>query len=173
MHGQPPTELYVSGSVTILVVHFATNRRHSRRDSKGLVMYRIIYKSIACAPFSETELKKLLVASRLRNAEAGLTGMLIYDRETFLQMLEGDMAPTFKTFARIERDPRHKDISVLLRDPNAADRAFGDWSMGYAGGSTAASILKGFVDLPDGLRTAALDRVNAVKILAEAAKLAA
>lgn len=136
-------------------------------------MYRLVYKSVECAPFSETELKKLLMNSRLRNAEAGLTGMLIYDCGTFLQMLEGDMAPIFKTFARIERDQRHKDISVLLRDPNAADRAFGDWSMGYAGGSTAAAILKGFVNLPDGLRTAALDRVSAVKILAEAAKLAA
>jgi hypothetical protein len=140
---------------------------------QGLSMYRLIYKSVACAPLSETDLKKLLMGSRLRNAEAGLTGMLIYDRGTFLQMLEGDMAPVFKTFARIERDPRHKDICVLLRDPDVAERAFGDWSMGYAGGSIAAAILKGFVDLSDGLRTAALDRVSAVKILAEAAKLAA
>ena len=137
-------------------------------------MYRLVYKSVACAPFSETELKKLLMNSRLRNAEAGLTGMLIYDGGTFLQMLEGDMAPIFKTFARIERDPRHKDIAVLLRDPNAAERAFGHWSMGYAGGSTAAGILKGFVDLPNGLRTASLDRSSAVRILdAVASRIAA
>lgn len=52
-------------------------------------MYRLVYKSVECAPFSETDLKKLLMNSRLRNTEAGLTGMLIYDRGTFLQMLEG------------------------------------------------------------------------------------
>src|SRR5665647_1457444 len=123
-------------------------------------MYRLIYKSSETAPFSRTDLKHLLVGSRLRNTEADISGMLIYDRGTFLQMLEGDTAAIFKTFARIERDPRHKDISVLLRDPTAADRAFGHWSMGYAGGSTAAAILKGYVNLPDGLRTAALDRVS-------------
>lgn len=136
-------------------------------------MYRLVYKSFETSPFGEADLKKLLMHSRMRNPEAGLTGMLIYDRGTFLQMLEGDMAPLFNTYARVERDPRHKDISVLLRDPNTAERAFGHWSMGYAGGPAAASILKGYVDLPDGLRTAALDRVSAVKILVEAARLAA
>jgi hypothetical protein len=137
-------------------------------------MYRLVYKSFEAQPFSEADLKKLLVASRLRNADADLTGMLIYDRGAFLQMLEGDVGAIIKTFNRIERDPRHKDISILLRDPNAGERAFGRWSMGYADGSGAAAILKGFVDLPDGLRTAALDRINAVKILDTAArKLAA
>jgi hypothetical protein len=94
-------------------------------------MYRLVYKSVECAPFSEADLKKLIMNSRLRNAEAGLTGMLIYDRGTFLQMLEGDMAPIFKTFTRIERDPRHKDISVLLRIPKlpSALSAIGPWAM--------------------------------------------
>jgi hypothetical protein len=137
-------------------------------------MYRLVYKSFEATPFSEADLKKLLVASRLRNAEAELTGMLIYDRGAFLQMLEGDVGAIVKTFNRIERDPRHKDISILLRDPNAIARAFGKWSMGFADGTGAAAILKGFVDLPDGLRTAALDRSNAIKILdAAAEKLAA
>ena len=137
-------------------------------------MYRLVYKSVEAAPFSEADLKKLLVASRLRNAEAGLSGMLIYDRGAFLQTLEGDVGAILKTFNRIERDPRHKNVSILLRDPNAPARAFGRWSMGFADGSGAATILKGFVDLPDGLRTAALDRTNAIKILdAAAEKLAA
>lgn len=136
-------------------------------------MYRLVYKSFESVPFSQAELKLLLVNSRLRNAEVGVTGMLIYDHGTFLQMLEGDMAAVFRTFGRIERDSRHRDISVLLRESNAAERAFGDWSMGYADGSTAATILKGFVNLPDGLHTAALDRVSAMRILVEAAKMAA
>ena len=67
-------------------------------------MYRIVYKSCESSPFSENELKRLLLNSRLRNAETGLTGMLIYDRGIFLQMLEGDIAPLFKTFERIERN---------------------------------------------------------------------
>ena len=136
-------------------------------------MYRLIYKSSETAPFSKTDLKHLLVGSRLRNTEADISGMLIYDRGVFLQMLEGDVGAIFKTFARIERDPRHKDVTVLLRDANARERAFGKWSMGFADGSGAAAILKGFVDLPEGLHTPALDRTNAVKILDVAAKVAA
>jgi FAD-dependent sensor of blue light len=135
-------------------------------------MYQLVYKSIEADPFSEADLKHLLLNSRLRNAEVDITGMLIYDRGAFLQMLEGDLGAVISTFARIERDPRHKDISVLLRDPKAG-RAYGNWSMGFASGSGAAAVLKGFVDLPDGLRTPALDRTNAVKILDAAAKLAA
>jgi len=45
--------------------------------------------------------------------------------------------------------------------------------MGYADGSSAATILKGFVHLSDGLRTPALDRTSALRILVEAAKVAA
>jgi len=136
-------------------------------------MYRLIYKSLESDPFSKADLKHLLVNSRLRNAEAGISGMLIYDRGAFLQMLEGDMAAVFRTFARIERDPRHKDVAVLLRDAQVSERAFGQWSMGFDDGSGASAVLKGFVDLPDGLRTPALDRSNAVKILSAVARFAA
>lgn len=128
-------------------------------------MLRLVYKSFEAMAFDANDLKRLLASSRLRNSEAGLTGVLIYDEGTFLQALEGDSSAVQATFARIERDARHKDVTVLLREPDASKRMFGHWSMGYADGKGAASILKGFVDLPNGLRTASLDRSSAVRIL--------
>jgi Sensors of blue-light using FAD len=137
-------------------------------------MLRLIYKSFEAVPFNASDLTRLLASSRLRNVEAGLTGILIYDKGTFLQALEGDPSSMQTTFARIERDARHKDITVLLREPDASKRMFGNWSMGYADGLGAASILKGFVDLPNGLKTATLDRSSAVRILdAVASRIAA
>jgi hypothetical protein len=136
-------------------------------------MYRIVYKSTETTPFNHTKLKKLLVQSRLRNAEHDVSGMLIYDHGAFLQLLEGEIGAVKDTFVRIERDPRHKHLTMLLTDENVAERAFGKWSMGYADGRDAASILRGFVDLPHGLSTPELDRAKAVQILGEAARLAA
>ena len=137
-------------------------------------MLRLVYKSIETVPFDAIALKRLLASSRLRNVEAGLTGILIYDEGTFLQALEGEASSLQTTFARIERDARHKDVTVLMREPDASKRMFGQWSMGYADGVGAASVLKGFVDLPNGLRTASLDRSSAVRILdAVASRIAA
>ena len=136
-------------------------------------MLLLVYKSTETEPFTDTALKRLLVGSRLRNSQAGVTGMLIYDHGAFLQALEGDAAAVQATFARIEQDPRHRDIVVLLRDNRVQSRAYGAWSMGYADSSGLATLLKGFIDLPHGLRTPALDRVNAMKLLDAAASHAA
>jgi hypothetical protein len=136
-------------------------------------MYRIVYKSIETAPFNHTKLKKLLVQSRLRNAEHDVSGMLIYDHGAFLQLLEGEIGAVKDILVRIERDPRHKHLTVLLTDENIPERAFGKWSMGYADGRDAMSILRGFINLPHGLSTPDLDRTSAVEILVEAARQAA
>ena len=53
-------------------------------------MKRMIYCSQAEIDFSPEELVELLELARLRNAEAGLTGMLLYCSQSFLQMLEGE-----------------------------------------------------------------------------------
>jgi hypothetical protein len=128
-------------------------------------MYRLVYSSRETQPFSSDELKALLLKSRLRNRELGITGMLIYDGGAFLQALEGDQSAVAATFARIERDPRHCDVAVLFRDSTAAERQFGQWSMGYADASQAAAMLKGFKSLEGGLRVPALDRSTALRLL--------
>ncbi len=136
-------------------------------------MYRIIYRSIETAPLTHSMLKKLLDKSRRRNIEQEISGILIYHRGVFLQLLEGDADAVKDIFRLIERDRRHKQVTTLLAADKPGGRVFGQWPMGFAEGDDAAAIISGVEDLPAGLSTPQLDRVGAIKILIEAAKLAA
>lgn len=140
---------------------------------EGRAMYRIIYKSIETAPLTNTNLKKLLDGARRRNTERAISGILIYHRGAFLQLLEGEVGDVKEIFSRIERDRRHKQITTLLSAEKSGGRAFGQWPMGFIDGDDAGAILRGVADLPDGLNSPKLDRVGAIKILIEVAKVAA
>lgn len=127
-------------------------------------MYRLIYQSFETQSFSEEDLKRLLLGSRLRNTAESLTGMLVYDGGTFLQLLEGEEVAVRARFERIQSDLRHKDVSVIVEDATSVKRTFGQWSMGFSDGSDTAAILRGFVHLPNGLRAVSLDAEKAVNI---------
>ena len=93
-------------------------------------MHRIIYCSQATADLTGDELVGLLDVARTRNEAAGLTGMLLYSSQSFLQVLEGDRAALDATYARITADPRHTKLRLLL-NREVASPLFGDWSMGF------------------------------------------
>lgn len=93
-------------------------------------MISLTYLSTATDPFSVTDLAELLDASREANQAADLTGMLLYAGGHFIQTLEGAPEVVDETFERIERDPRHRDVIVALRE-GIEERTFADWSMGF------------------------------------------
>jgi hypothetical protein len=128
-------------------------------------MYQLVYTSIANREFSAADLKKLLLRARVRNKEAGVTGVLVFHDGTFLQALEGEKRAVIDIFARIEKDPRHRDVSVLHRGPGQEQRIFGDWAMGFADFTGAAGILKGFVRLREPLKLNDLDSARAMELL--------
>jgi hypothetical protein len=77
-------------------------------------MYHLIYTSMAIAPFSERDLIQLLEQSRTLNKKAGITGMLMYTRSKFIQVLEGEQSIVNKLYAKIVEDDRHKKITTVL-----------------------------------------------------------
>ena len=93
-------------------------------------MHKIIYASRAARPITDTDLEKILTASRRHNLQAGLTGQLIYCADSFLQILEGDLDPLLATYERIAGDERHTDLRRLAFAPIHA-RKFGEWTMGF------------------------------------------
>lgn len=111
-------------------------------------MFYAIYISKAVTSFSDQELKKLLLSSRLRNKEDEITGCLLFHEGLFLQALEGEETHVRATLARIEKDPRHNDIRVLASaSHDLKKRLFGEWTMGFRNVSHAAELLKGFVEI--------------------------
>jgi hypothetical protein len=79
---------------------------------------------------TEAELEALLLKSRERNSQLGLTGMLLYYDGAFMQVLEGPEENVRTLYARIGQDPRHHRIIRLLEE-YIPERNFPDWSMGY------------------------------------------
>lgn len=66
--------------------------------------------------------------SAVRNVELGITGALVHDRGRFLQVLEGERASIDTLVAALARDPRHRDMTKLVRAP-IRERTFAGWSM--------------------------------------------
>jgi hypothetical protein len=89
-----------------------------------------IYASAAQPGFHESEIPALLEKARAANAAHGLTGMLLYVKGSFFQVLEGHAEDVDLAFDRISRDPRHTRVTLIIREPIAC-RRFGDWTMGY------------------------------------------
>lgn len=79
-------------------------------------MISLTYLSTATTPFSPSSLNEPLSTTRGPNQANDLTGMLLYAGGHFIQTLEGAQEVVDATFDRIERDARHRDVYVALRD---------------------------------------------------------
>lgn len=76
------------------------------------------------------QIDEILASSERNNAASDVTGMLLFDRDHIVQILEGGRNAISETFARILNDPRHRDVAIL----NCADtreRTFPAWRMRY------------------------------------------
>jgi hypothetical protein len=83
---------------------------------------------------------EILSLSVANNRQADISGGLIFSGEWFAQVLEGDRVAIVETFARIQRDQRHGEVSTI--ECRLADtRRFGFWWMAAAGWSADNAAL--------------------------------
>ena len=108
-------------------------------------MLSLTYVSSAVKPFSAEDLRELLQVSRRNNDAAGITGLLLYKHGNFMQVLEGEESAVLETKKRIQADPRHRGILVLL-SRTSSKREFGSWSMAYRNLDTAEGTVEGYDD---------------------------
>ena len=93
-------------------------------------LYHLGYVSTETDPFTNTRLVELLETARRVNSERNVTGLLLYREGSFYQVLEGSETDVKRTFADIERDPRHEAVQILF-DGATDVREFPDWQMGF------------------------------------------
>ena len=109
-------------------------------------LYRLIYTSRNLLPGDEdaqaATVAGILTLSKRNNARVGVTGALLFNAGSFAQVLEGSRLAVEATFERIQRDPRHSDVSVLQCEP-VASRGFPNWSMAFVGRSPRGRALWG------------------------------
>ncbi len=93
-------------------------------------IFQLSYMSESLHPFSESELEKMLIRARRHNEAAGVTGILVYNKGVFLQLLEGEESAVHEIYKRICRDRRHHEIHCFFEN-YSKERMFADWSMAY------------------------------------------
>lgn len=109
-------------------------------------MIRLIYVSTATHEMNEEELLALLEQSRKKNADKGLSGMLLYAGGNFFQILEGEKETVEELYHVILKDERHRDCT-LIDESEITERTFKEWSMGFRHLTLAdSSQIEGFSD---------------------------
>jgi hypothetical protein len=97
------------------------------------MIYQIAYTSLSNSPLDETTLSDILEVSQRNNDRDVITGILLYNDQTFFQVLEGKQSAVEDCYyKRIENDSRHSCLSLIWYGPTKI-RAFSDWAMEYAG----------------------------------------
>jgi hypothetical protein len=91
----------------------------------------LVYVSAATRPLGRDEMLALLRTAHQTNEPLGITGILLYVEDTFFQVLEGLAEVVVPLYIKIGGDKRHTRVMKLIQEP-IAERAFPDWSMGYA-----------------------------------------
>ncbi|BAX82537.1 BLUF domain-containing protein [Labilibaculum antarcticum] len=93
-------------------------------------LIHIVYLSYSSKELSERELNDLLATIRRKNEIQNITGLLLYNDEAFIQVIEGDRENIHRVFDLISKDSRHTNVLKILEEP-ITKRAFPDWSMGF------------------------------------------
>jgi len=99
-------------------------------------LHRLVYYSRnrirGDADVQAAAMRGILATSRQNNARAEVSGALMFNAGCFGQVLEGPRRAIETTFERIQRDPRHGEVSLLAFEPTPA-RSFANWSMAFVG----------------------------------------
>ena len=93
------------------------------------MIVRCLYASRAAAPLKPAVIEGILEQSRTQNPPRGITGILCYSGDVFIQVLEGGRDEVCELFNAIVRDDRHLNVRILVFE-EISERRFGGWTMG-------------------------------------------
>lgn len=92
-------------------------------------LYRLLYKSRAVTLMGDSELSALAKQARFNNLIHQVSGLLVYSNQRFYQVLEGSNDHIDFIYKKIEKDPRHTHVSLLVKEP-IQERTFWRWNLG-------------------------------------------
>jgi hypothetical protein len=94
------------------------------------MIVRCLYASRAATPLKPTVIDGILEKSRAKNPPRGITGILCYSGDVFIQVLEGGRDEVCELFNVIVRDSRHTHVCLLAYE-EIRERKFSNWTMGH------------------------------------------
>lgn len=93
------------------------------------MLVRLLYASRATRPMTPAAHDSILEQSRVHNPKLGITGVLCYSDQVFIQVLEGGRDEVCELYNTIVRDDRHQNVRILSFE-EIRERRFGNWTMG-------------------------------------------
>lgn len=94
------------------------------------MIVRCVYASRAAAALTSAMVEDILDTSRSHNPASGITGILCYSGDVFIQVLEGGRDEVCELYNTIVRDGRHSHVRILAFE-EIRERKFCNWTMGH------------------------------------------
>ncbi len=93
------------------------------------MLVRLLYASRVVARLNSEVLDSIMEQSRSHNIPSGITGILCFSDDQFIQVLEGGRDQVCELYNTIVRDGRHREVRILQFE-EISERRFGGWTMG-------------------------------------------
>lgn len=112
------------------------------------MLVRCLYASRAASPLDPQRMDSILEQSHRNNPARGVTGLLCFVDDIFVQVLEGGRDPVGALFETIIRDDRHHSLRILSYT-EIAERRFRHWNMGQVNiAKVNAALLLKYAERP-------------------------
>ena len=104
------------------------------------MLVELLYCSVSVpSQLTHVDLDHILASARRRNVAEKITGLLLYYRGEFVQILEGEKESVFNIYEKfIGTDPRHTALNKVHQN-TISHRSFSEWSMGFVGAAEIES----------------------------------
>lgn len=96
-----------------------------------MTIHQLIYTSRATRDITDSVLLEILSKAQVKNNQLKLSGILIFHKGAFIQLLEGSERNVKDLFESISKDTRHTDIKILS-EIDSPERSMPSWFMGFS-----------------------------------------
>ncbi len=93
------------------------------------MLAQLVYVSKRKAKCTEEEINNILAACKRNNPNLGITGVLLYSRDKFIQLVEGENKTIMSLYDKIRDDSRHENCVMVSLSP-IKEKSFPSWHMG-------------------------------------------
>lgn len=77
----------------------------------------LVYRSRSTNQLKKDKVVAMSKHFAVRNRDRDITGMLVFDGQYFMQVLEGPRQKVTALYELIQTDPRHEEVVTVLDEP--------------------------------------------------------
>ncbi|QSE96163.1 BLUF domain-containing protein [Fulvivirga lutea] len=93
------------------------------------MLSQLVYVSNRKPNCTQEEISKILESCKKNNPPLDITGILLYSKKKFIQLVEGESKVITGLYDKIKTDPRHSEVRMISLSP-IKQKSFPSWHMG-------------------------------------------